>query len=51
MEPGEIEAAAKRAGLEKLFALFPDEVAAAIELAREQAAAMRALPLDWDDAP
>ena len=51
MEQGEIEAAAARVGLEELFALFPDEVATAIELAREQADAMRALAFDWDDAP
>ena len=51
MDRDEIEEAAKRAGLAKLFAQFPEEIAAAIELACEQAAAMRALSLDWDDAP
>ena len=51
MERDGIEAAAERAGLEKLFALSPDEVAAAVDLAREQAEAMRAVPLDPDDAP
>lgn len=51
MEIEDIKAAAEQAGLAELFALFPQEVVAAVDLARDQAAAMRALPLDLDDAP
>jgi len=51
MERNEIEAAAKRAGLERLFDLFPDEIAAAVALVAEQQAALFAMPFDRDDAP
>ena len=51
MEIEDIKAAAEQAGLAELFVQFPQEVATAVDLARDQAAAMRALPLDLDDAP
>ena len=51
MEQDELEVAAKRAGLEKLFAQFPEEVAVAAKLAAEQCATLLAMPFDADDAP
>lgn len=51
MVADDFAAAARAQRLDTLLAAFPDEFAAAVELAAEQSAALARLPLNAADAP